>query len=241
MKSVKGTKTEQNLLKSFAGESQARGRYVYFASIAKKEGYEQIAAIFNETAEQEKEHAKRFFKFLEGGMVEITASYPAGILSTTVENLKAAAAGENEEWSELYPEFAKVADEEGFPQIAEAFRRIATVEAGHEARYLKLYERMINGTKTRKRSNGNVVTADTYTKGKKHPKYAPPVNTRKLISNAKRTITKPCWLYGRKSSRITYKEEKKNGKRMVPLVSLARFNHRHSHIPHHRTFSPAGR
>ena len=146
MKSVKGTKTEQNLLKSFAGESQARGRYVYFASIAKKEGYEQIAAIFNETAEQEKEHAKRFFKFLEGGMVEITASYPAGILSTTVENLKAAAAGESEEWSELYPEFAKVADEEGFPQIAEAFRRIATVEAGHEARYLKLYERMINGT-----------------------------------------------------------------------------------------------
>lgn len=146
MKSVKGTKTEQNLLKSFAGESQARGRYVYFASIAKKEGYEQIAAIFNETAEQEKEHAKRFFKFLEGGMVEITASYPAGILSTTVENLKAAAAGENEEWSELYPEFAKVANEEGFPQIAEAFRRIATVEAGHEARYLKLYERMINGT-----------------------------------------------------------------------------------------------
>ena len=146
MKSVKGTKTEQNLLKSFAGESQARGRYVYFASIAKKEGYEQIAAIFNETAEQEKEHAKRFFKFLEGGMVEITASYPAGILSTTVENLKAAAAGENEEWSEVYPEFAKVADEEGFPQIAEAFRRIATVEAGHEARYLKLYERMINGT-----------------------------------------------------------------------------------------------
>ena len=146
MKSVKGTKTEQNLLKSFAGESQARGRYVYFASIAKKEGYGQIAAIFNETAEQEKEHAKRFSKFLEGGMVEITASYPAGILSTTVENLKAAAAGENEEWSELYPEFAKVADEEGFPQIAEAFRRIATVEAGHEARYLKLYERMINGT-----------------------------------------------------------------------------------------------
>ena len=146
MKSVKGTKTEQNLLKSFAGESQARGRYVYFASIAKKEGYEQIAGVFMETAEQEKEHAKKFFKYLEGGMVEITASYPAGILSTTVENLKAAAAGENEEWSELYPEFAKVADEEGFPQIAEAFRRIATVEAGHEARYLKLYERMINGT-----------------------------------------------------------------------------------------------
>lgn len=135
MKSVKGTKTEQNLLKSFAGESQARGRYVYFASIAKKEGYEQIAAIFNETAEQEKEHAKRFFKFLEGGMVEITASYPAGILSTTVENLKAAAAGENEEWSELYPEFAKVADEEGFPQIALMYRNIAIAEKGHEERY----------------------------------------------------------------------------------------------------------
>ena len=146
MKSIKGTKTEQNLLKSFAGESQARGRYVYFASIAKKEGYEQISAIFSETAEQEKEHAKRFFKFFEGGMVEITASFPAGILSTTLENLKAAAAGENEEWSELYPEFAKVADEEGFPEIAEAWRRIATVEAGHEARYLKLYERVLNGT-----------------------------------------------------------------------------------------------
>ena len=139
MKSIKGTKTEQNLLKSFAGESQARGRYVYFASIAKKEGYEQISAIFSETA-------KRFFKFLEGGMVEITASSPAGIPSTTLENLKAAAAGENEEWSELYPEFAKVADEEGFPEIAEAWRRIATVEAGHEARYLKLYERVLNGT-----------------------------------------------------------------------------------------------
>ena len=146
MKSIKGTKTEQNLLKSFAGESQARGRYVYFASIAKKEGYEQISAIFSETPEQDKEHAIRFFKFLEGGMVEITASFPAGILSTTLENLKAAAAGENEEWSELYPEFAKVADEEGFPEIAEAWRRIATVEAGHEARYLKLYERVLNGT-----------------------------------------------------------------------------------------------
>lgn len=146
MKSIKGTKTEQNLLKSFAGESQARGRYVYFASIAKKEGYEQISAIFSETAEQEKEHAKRFFKFLEGGMVEITASFPAGILSTTLDNLKAAAAGENEEWSELYPEFAKIADEEGFPVIAETWRRIATVEAGHEARYLKLYERVLNGT-----------------------------------------------------------------------------------------------
>ena len=121
-KSIKGTRTEQNLLKSFAGESQARSRYTYFASVAKKEGFEQIAAVFMETAEQEKEHAKRFFKFLEGGMVEITASYPAGIISTTKENLAAAAAGENEEWADLYPEFAKVADEEGFPEVAVAFR-----------------------------------------------------------------------------------------------------------------------
>lgn len=138
--SIKGTKTEQNLLKSFAGESQARSRYTYFASVAKKEGYEQIAAIFLETAEQEKEHAKRFFKFLEGGMVEITASYPAGIISTTAENLRAAAEGENEEWVELYPEFAKIADEEGFPAIAQTFRNIAKVEAGHEERYRKLLE-----------------------------------------------------------------------------------------------------
>lgn len=141
-KSIKGTKTEQNLLKSFAGESQARTRYTYFASVAKKEGYEQIAAIFMETAEQEKEHAKRFFKFLEGGMVEITASYPAGMIGTTAENLEEAANGENEEWSDLYPEFAKIAEEEGFPQIAVAFKMIAKVEAEHEARYRTLLERV---------------------------------------------------------------------------------------------------
>ena len=128
-KSIKGTKTEQNLLKSFAGESQARNRYVFFASVAKKEGFEQIAGVFAETAEQEKEHAKRFFKFLEGGMVEITASYPAGVIGTTKENLAAAAAGENEEWTDLYPTFADVADQEGFPVIAAVFRSIATVEA----------------------------------------------------------------------------------------------------------------
>ena len=128
-KSIKGTRTEQNLLKSFAGESQARSRYTFFASVAKKEGYEQIAGVFMETAEQEKEHAKRFFKFLEGGMVEITASYPAGVIGTTAENLAAAAAGENEEWAELYPEFAKIAEEEGFPAIAVAFKMIAKVEA----------------------------------------------------------------------------------------------------------------
>ena len=137
-KSIKGTRTEQNLLKSFAGESQARSRYTFFASTAKKEGYEQIAGVFMETAEQEKEHAKRFFKFLEGGMVEITAAYPAGVIGTTAENLAAAAAGENEEWADLYPEFAKVADEEGFPEIAVAFRMIAKVEAEHEKRYRKL-------------------------------------------------------------------------------------------------------
>ena len=137
-KSVKGTRTERNLLKSFAGESQARSRYTFFASVAKKEGYEQISGVFMETAEQEKEHAKRFFKFLEGGMVEITASYPAGKIGTTMENLAAAAAGENEEWAEMYPEFAAIAEEEGFPAIAAVFRNVATVEEQHEIRYRKL-------------------------------------------------------------------------------------------------------
>ncbi|MFA6770852.1 MAG: ferritin family protein [Bacteroidales bacterium] len=141
-KSIKGTKTEQNLLKAFAGESQARSRYVYFASVAKKEGYRQIAAVFEETAEQEKEHAKRFFKFLEGGMVEITATYPAGIIGTTAQNLEAAAAGENEEWTELYPEFAQIAMDEGFPKVATAFRMIAKVEEEHEIRYLALLARV---------------------------------------------------------------------------------------------------
>src|SRR5574344_446413 len=131
-KSVKGTKTEKNLLTSFAGESQARNRYTYFASAAKKEGFEQIAAIFEETANQEKEHAKRMFKWLEGGMVEFTATFPAGIIGTTAENLKAAAAGENEEWTKDYPHFADVAEEEGFPAIATMYRRISEAEKGHE-------------------------------------------------------------------------------------------------------------
>lgn len=139
-KSLKGTKTEQNLLKSFAGESQARNRYDFFASVARKEGFEQIANIFQETALQEKEHAKRFFKFLEGGVTEITASYPAGKIGTTKENLKAAAEGEHEEWTELYPHFAEVAKEEGFPEIAAAYKMIAKVEAEHERRYLKLLQ-----------------------------------------------------------------------------------------------------
>ena len=144
-KSIKGTKTEKNLLTSFAGESQARMRYTYFASVAKKEGYEQIAAIFQETADQEKEHAKRMFKWLEGGMVEITASYPAGVISTTAENLKAAAAGENEEWTADYPHFADVADEEGFPAIAVMYRNIAIAEKGHEERYLALLKNIEDG------------------------------------------------------------------------------------------------
>lgn len=135
MKSIKGSKTEQNLLKAFAGESQARMRYTYFASVAEKEGYDYIASLFMETAEQEKEHAKRFFKFLEGGMVEITASYPAGTIGTTEHNLEAAAEGEHEEWEVLYPAFADIAEEEGFPGVAAAFRNIAKVEAEHEERY----------------------------------------------------------------------------------------------------------
>lgn len=139
-KSIKGTRTEQNLLKSFAGESQARSRYTFFASVAKKEGYEQIAGVFLETAEQEKEHAKRFFKFLEGGKLEITASFPAGVIGTTVENLAAAADGENEEWAELYPAYADTAEEEGFKQIAVVFRMVAKVEAEHERRYRKLLQ-----------------------------------------------------------------------------------------------------
>src|SRR5512147_724728 len=126
-KSLKGTKTEQNLLKAFAGESQARNRYEFFASQAKKEGYEQIAAIFMETATHEKSHAKRFFSFLQGGVVEINAGYPAGVIGTTKENLKAAAEGENEEWTKLYPMFAETAKEEGFPEVATAFKLIAKV------------------------------------------------------------------------------------------------------------------
>ena len=146
MKSIKGTLTEQNLLKAFAGESQARNRYTYFASVAKKEGYEQIAAVFSETADQEKEHAKRFFKFLDGGEAVINgASYPAGRIGTTPENLLAAAMGEKEEWNELYPAFAKAAEEEGFPEVAETFRRVSEVEEEHERRYLKLLSRITDG------------------------------------------------------------------------------------------------
>lgn len=145
MNQLSGTKTEQNLLKAFAGESQARMRYDYFASQAKKEGLEQIAAIFAETALNEKEHAKRFFQFLEGNMVEITATYPAGKIGTTMENLEASANGENEEWTELYPEFAKIAAEEGFREISAVFTMIAKVEKAHEERYRTLYTNLEEG------------------------------------------------------------------------------------------------
>jgi len=143
-KSLKGTKTEKNLLASFAGESQARNRYTYFASVAKKEGYEQISAIFIDTADNEKEHAKAFFKQLEGGDVEITASYPAGQIKDTAANLEAAADGENMEWTRIYSDFAQTAQNEGFPEVARIFEQIAKVEKFHEARYRKLINTLRN-------------------------------------------------------------------------------------------------
>ena len=145
VKSLKGTKTERNLLTAFAGESQARNRYTYFASQARKEGYKQISAIFLETADNEKEHAKRLFKFLEGGEVEISAAFPAGVIGDTKENLKAAAAGENYEHTQMYPEFARIAEEEGFEEIASVFRAIAVAEKQHEKRYLGLLKNIEEG------------------------------------------------------------------------------------------------
>ena len=146
MRHIKGTRTEQNLLKAFAGESQARNRYTYFAKRARREGYEQIAAIFDETAAQELEHAEVFFKFLEGGKATIVeATYPAGIISSTYENLLAAAEGEREEWDTLYPTFAALAEEEGFPEVARAFRMVSSVEVEHEKRYLALLARLTDG------------------------------------------------------------------------------------------------
>jgi rubrerythrin len=143
-KSIKGTKTEKNLLAAFAGESQARNRYTYFASAAKKEGFEQISHIFLETAENEKEHAKIFFKYLEGGDVEITVAYPAGVIEDSKSNLEAAAAGENMEWTTLYANFATIAKEEGFPEVARSFEQIAKVEMFHENRYRKLVANIAN-------------------------------------------------------------------------------------------------
>lgn len=143
--SIKGTQTEQNLMKAFAGESQARNRYTFFAGVARKEGLVQIALIFEETANQEKEHAKRFFSFLEGGEVEITDRFPAGPAGTTLENLKAAAAGEEAEWTDMYPAFAQVARAEGFPQIAAAFEKIAIAEKQHGKRYADLARNLEEG------------------------------------------------------------------------------------------------
>ena len=145
MKSIKGSKTEKNLLAAFAGESQARNRYTFAASKARKEGFLQIEALFLETAENERAHAKRFFNFLEGGPLEITATYPAGITGTTAENLAMAAAGENEEWTKLYPGAAEVAKQEGYPEVAAAFTMIAKVEKEHEARYLALLDNVKSG------------------------------------------------------------------------------------------------
>jgi len=155
MPSIKGTETEKNCLKAFAGESQARNRYTYFAGAARKEGLMQIADIFEETANQEKEHAKRFFSFLEGGITEITASFPAGIIGTTEENLKAAAGGEHEEWSDIYPSFAAKAREEGFPAVAIVFEKISIAEKQHENRYRGLLKNLENGTVFKK--NGKVM------------------------------------------------------------------------------------
>ena len=146
MPSIKGTETEQNLLKAFAGESKARNRYTYASGVARKEGLIQIADIFAETAEQEKEHAKRFFSFLEGGPLEITATYPAGVIAGTAANLKAAADGENEEWGILYPGFAEVASGEGFPAVAKLFEMISVAEKQHERRYRGLLKNLEEGT-----------------------------------------------------------------------------------------------
>lgn len=145
-KSIRGTRTEENLLKSFAGESQARGRYTIFADVARQEGYEQIAAIFLETAEQELAHARRFFSYLDEGMLEITASYPAGPVGDTARNLREAAAGEHEEWADMYLEFSRIAAEEGFKEISVLFKNVASVEQGHEERYLRLLDRVTTGT-----------------------------------------------------------------------------------------------
>jgi rubrerythrin len=177
-KSLKGTKTEKNLLTAFAGESQARNRYTYFASVAKKEGYEQISAIFLETADNEKEHAKVFFSHLEGGDVVITAGYPAGMTRTTKDNLLAAADGEKMEWTTIYVDFAKIANEEGFPLVAKSFEEIAKAEKGHEERYRKLLKSVSEGTVFKKdkvvvwkcRNCGNLVV------GKEAPAVCPACN-----------------------------------------------------------------
>jgi len=174
-KSIKGSKTELNLLKAFAGESQARNRYTYFASVAKKSGFEQIANIFTETAENEKEHAKIFFKHLEGGDVEITASYPAGVISDTKSNLEEAAAGENMEWTALYADFAKTAKDEGYLEVARSFEQIAKVEKFHEARYRKLINNFSNSEIFKKKLNAkwHCINCGYVIEGNDAPKECP--------------------------------------------------------------------
>ncbi len=174
-KSIKGTKTEKNLLAAFAGESQARNRYTYFASAAKKGGYEQIANIFIETAENEKEHAKVFFKYLEGGDAEITASYPAGAIKDTKANLEEAAAGENLEWTTLYSDFAKTAKDEGFPEVARSFEQIAKVEKFHESRYRKLINNIANNEVFRKKTSAkwHCINCGYIYEGTEAPKECP--------------------------------------------------------------------
>jgi len=174
-KAMKGTKTELNLLKAFAGESQARNRYTYFASAAKKEGFEQISNLFTETAENEKEHAKVFFKYLEGGDVEITATYPAGVIQNTKSNLEEAAAGENMEWTLLYQDFAKTARDEGFSEVARSFEQIAKVERFHESRYRKLINNIANGEVFKKKSPAkwHCINCGYVIEGEEAPKECP--------------------------------------------------------------------
>jgi len=193
-KSITGTQTEKNLLKAFAGESQARNRYTFFASKAKKEGLMQIADIFQETANQEKEHGERFFKFLEGGSVEITESFPAGIIGTTLDNLKAAAAGEAYEWSDMYPAFAEVARKEGFKQIAAAFEAISVAEKHmkNASKILPLILRPEKYSKEMAKWCGAAVIAVTCMKPKKHRRPAPPVCILRPILSYSVKTGKPC-------------------------------------------------
>jgi rubrerythrin len=174
-KSIKGTRTEKNLLASFAGESQARTRYTYFASAARKEGFEQIANIFMETAENEKEHAKVFFKYLEGGEVQITAGYPAGMIKDTKSNLEAAAAGELMEWTSIYADFAKIAKEEGFPEIAISFTQISKVEKFHESRYRRLIDNIAKGEVFKKKcsTKWHCINCGYIHEGSEAPKECP--------------------------------------------------------------------
>lgn len=174
-KSIKGTKTEKNLLAAFAGESQARNRYTFFASAAKKEGYEQISRFFLETADNEKEHAKIFFKYLEGGEVEITAAYPAGVIGDTKSNLEAAAAGENMEWTTLYAEGAKVARDEGFPDVARSFEQISKVEMFHEKRYRKLADNIAGNEVFKKKTTNkwHCINCGYVHEGDEAPKECP--------------------------------------------------------------------